>query len=492
MDRRQFLKVAGSAVLVGSAVPTRIATAHPGPFEPLGQVDIDGAKEAVLSPDGKTAYVAATSGYVTVDLSSPDRPQILAERRELRSDHEDGPFRNIYDVKLDGDTLLAVGPANPLPGSPAGVLVVDVSDPSNPVEGSFYETSYPIHNCFAAAGRAYLTANDGDENPIVVLDIETGAEIGRWSIVSEDERWADVPRSVRPVHDVWVRDSIAYVSMWDAGTWLVDLTDPSDPSVLSSIGAADPAELTSLSGDQQRRMGRTPPGNHHSAATNEPGDILGIGIESWANRVSRDDETTELVGGPSGVELWNISDPTNPELLSTIDPPESPNPTVGGVWTTAHNFDFHDGKLYSAWYRGGVKVHDIASPTDPVELSWWRDPERASFWTAQYAYPFADEGVFVASSWGVDDVSPALYTFPDHAGEQLDPPPLSSETTDESQTTTPTQSPTSTPTETSVSDEEGTQTETVSRTDVPGFGVGVGVAALGAAGWAVRRRARRE
>ncbi|WP_411967800.1 LVIVD repeat-containing protein [Haloferax sp. YSSS75] len=481
MDRRQFLRVTGGTLLAGAVGTSRRAGAHPGPFEPLGSVDIDGAKEVVLSADGKTAFVAATSGYVTVDVSSPDRPRILAERRGLLSDHDDGPFRNIYDVKLDGETLLAVGPANPLPGSPAGVLVVDVSDPAAPVEQTFHETDYPIHNCFAADGRAYLTANDGDENPVVVLDVETGDELGRWSVVSADERWADVPTRVRAVHDVWVQDGVAAISLWDAGTWLVDVSDPGDPSVLGSVGAGDPAELTSLSADQQRTTGRTPPGNHHSAATDESGDLLGIGIESWGIEVTRDDETTELVGGPSGVELWDISNPASPTRLSTIDPPPSPAPTIGGVWTTAHNFDFHDGFLYSSWYRGGVKRHDVSDPSNPVELSWWRDPERASFWAAQYAYPFADEGVFVASSWGVDDVSPALYTFPDHAGEQRDSPALDTEAT-----------PDSTATQTTARETETTTTDTASRADVPGFGIGVGAAAFGAAGWLYRRRARQQ
>ncbi|KAB1186790.1 MULTISPECIES: LVIVD repeat-containing protein [Haloferax] len=486
MDRRQFLRVTGGTVLAGVAGTTRVAAAHPGPFEPLGRVDIEGAKEVVVSPDGQTAFVAATSGYATVDVSSPDRPRVLAERRNLLSDHEDGPFRNVYDAKLDGETLLVVGPANPLPGTPAGVLVVDVSDPASPTEVTFHETEYPIHNCFAADGRAYLTANDGDQNPLVVLDTETGTELGRWSLVSVDEQWAEVHSSLRAVHDVFVRDGVAYISMWDGGTWIVDFTDPQAPSVLASIGPGDPDELAALSGGERRTTGRTAPGNHHSAATDDSGDLLGIGIESWAVEVERDDETTELVGGPSGVELWDISDLSNPTHLSTIDPPASPDPTVGGVWTTAHNFDFHDGRLYTSWYRGGVKRHDISDPADPVELAWWRDPGRTNFWSAQYAYPFADEGVFVASSWGFDDVSGALYTFPDHSGDQLNPPTLGPETTTESLVNTPTQ------TDSTARTAETPSTDGVSRSDVPGFGIGTGAAALGAAGWWYRRRAQRE
>ncbi|WP_394326253.1 LVIVD repeat-containing protein, partial [Haloferax profundi] len=317
-------------------------------------------------------------------------------------------------------------------------------------------------------------------------DVDSGTELGRWSLVSEDDRWADVRSSLRAVHDVFVRDSVAYISMWDGGTWIVDFTDPESPSVLGAIEPGDPDALAALSGRERSVAGRTPPGNHHSAATDESGDLLGIGIESWAVEVERDDETTDLVGGPSGVELWDISVPSNPTHLSTIDPPTSPDPTVGGVWTTAHNFDFHDGRLYTSWYRGGVKRHDVSDPTDPVELAWWRDPDQTNFWTAQYAYPFADEGVFVASSWGFDDVSGALYTFPDHAGEQQNAPTLGPETTTESLVNTPTETDSSSPAaETAASDGS-------SRTGVPGFGVGVGAAALGGAAWWFRRRVRRD
>ncbi|MFC7130059.1 LVIVD repeat-containing protein [Haloferax chudinovii] len=489
MDRRQFLRTVSASALAASTASvagSRPATAHPGPFEPLGRIDIDGAKEAVVSADGETVFVAATDGYAAVDISAPDRPELLADRRDPRSDREDGPFRGLYDAKLDGDTLLVVGPANPIPGAPAGVLVVDVSDPANPDEIAFHETGFPIHNCFAADGRAYLTANDGDRNPLVVLDIDSGDELGRWSVVAADDRWTDVSPSVRSVHDVWVREGVAHVALWDAGTWLVDLSDPASPSVLGAVSPGDPEELAALTPRGRHRERRTPPGNHHYVATDDAGDLLGVGVESWAVEVDRDDGTTELVGGPGGVQLWDVSDPAAPTRLSTIEPPASPDPRLGGVWTTAHNFDFRDDRLYTSWYRGGVKRHDVSDATDPVELAWWRDPDRASFWSAQYAYPFADEGVFVASSRGVGDASPALYTFPDHAGDQLDPPSLGPETTTESLVNTPT--PTASGTPPSASDTDSS----TSATDAPGFGLGVGAAALGVAGWLARRRGRRD
>jgi hypothetical protein len=515
MRRRDVLKTAGVALggVLGSAAAGP-ASGHPGPYEPYGWVDVEGAKEAVVSPDGGVAYLAATSGYATVDVSVPDRPRVLAEVRDPVAEHEDGPLRGIFDVKLDAadpDALAVVGPANPLPGAVSGVLLVDVSDPAAPERVAFHETPFPIHNCFLDDGVLYLTGNDGDENPLVTLDAEDGEELGRWKLADEDETWAEVPSGLRPLHDVVVRDDIAYLAHWDAGTWLLDVSDPGDPSALGSVGAPDPGELAGLSQSEVRAMRVEPPGNDHYVAPDESGSLLGVGKESWARRIPDNDgdeeDESRVVGGVSGIDLWDVSDPSAPELRSTIDPPPTPNATYGGVWTTAHNFEFRDDRLYSSWYRGGVKRHDVSDPAAPEELTWWRDPDETKFWTARVARPGAREGFFVASSMGVDDTSARLYTFPDHAGQQANPPTLvppdqrstadgsGGETTDSLVVTpTPTTAPDSTPGTDSTPGGDGsggpsgaTESGAVS---APGFGPAAAVGAFGYAGWRLWRRAR--
>lgn len=494
MRRRDALKAAGSLLGVGvfgSAMTS--AAAHPGPYEPYGYVDVEGAKEAVVSPDGDVAYVAATTGYATVDVSVPDRPQILADVRHPVSERESGPLREIFDVSLDADanTLAVVGPANPRRGAVSGVLLADVSDPAAPERAAFHETAYSIHNCSLRDGVVYLTANDGADNPLVLLDAASGEELGRWSLSDADAGWSEVSSSLRPLHDVFLRGDVAHLSLWDAGTWLVDVSDPSAPTAVGSLEAPDPATLSSLSSSELRGRPVVPPGNHHYSATDESGDLLAVGKESWARRTSGEsgdeNETAEggtgdeYVGGPSGIDLWDVSDPSAPERLSTIAPPPSPDPTYGGVWTTAHNFEIRDGRLYSSWYQGGVKRHDVSDPREPTELSWWRDPDETRFWSAQLAAPGPRGGFFVASSMGVEGVSARLYTFPDHAGRQVDPPTLvaggrdGAETTDSVAVTAAD--------ETNETDEPP---ETATRT--PGFGVGVAAGSLSLAGWLLRRR----
>lgn len=463
MRRRQMLRLlAGGAAL--SSLPGA-ATAHPTPvgtaadettqsrpdtgYGPLSRLDIDGATEAVVSEDGTTVFVAATTGYAIVDISDPTAPVLLAERRDLFSERQKGPLQGIYDVKIDGETLLVVGPANPGQSQLTGAVVVDVSDPASPQCRAFYETGYPIHNCDLDSDLAYLTANSGESRSLAIVDVTGGdpTEVGRWSLTEFDEAWSDLPPFPRTLHDVSVQDGTAYLAHWDAGTWILDVSAPASPEVISHIGRD--AE-TVIEEYESRADGYTPlPGNDHYAAVNEDATLLAIGREAWATEERPD-------GGPGEIDLYDISEPATPKKLATIDPPPTENPTQEGQWTTAHNFEFRNSIFYSSWYRGGVKRHDVSDPANPVELTWWADLPHAEFWSARVAVPGA---TFVAPSRRTATSPAGLYVFPDSNGE----------TTwgfgDDPKTSTATATP--------------TPTETETTTSSPGFGVGTALAALG-------------
>ena len=514
MRRRAFLRgvgaVSGTAVgaAFGATASTRRGAAHPGPYEPYGSIDVAGTKEAVVDRDTGVAYLATTTGYAAVDVSVPDSPELVADVREPLADRDGGPLRGIFDAKLDATdptTLVVAGPANPRRGAISGILIVDVSDPERPAETAFHPTEFPIHNCDVREGFAYLTGNDGGRNPIVILDVDTGAEVGRWSVLDADERWAAVPSGLRSVHDVSVTEERAFVALWDAGTWILDVSDPASPTLQGRVDVPDLDPLAELPTEAVRRRAVLPPGNHHYVATDESGTLLGVGRESWglptedATATPPDDVAAsdpaavtpltaapgaEYVGGPSGIDLWNVSDPNDPVPLSTIPAPASPDPTYGGVWTTAHNFELAGDTLYSSWYRGGAKRHDVSDPTSPREESWWRDPASASFWTAQLALGGEQEGFFVASSTDFDGATAGLYTFPDHAGEQADPPSVLPPGT-----ATPRPRYGSGTARAAGSATESPRPAVGGDVSAPGFGVATGVGAVALAAWRLLRRA---
>lgn len=486
MHRRDVLRVtaaglgAGLAGLAGSD-PT---TAHPGPYEPYGRVPLHGAKEAVVARDGHTVYVALTDGVGVVDIADPATPTVLAEHRDLFADRETGPLQAIYDVQTDADRLVVAGPAHGLSGTEdhlMGAAVYDVGDPSAPELLALHETDFPVHNCDVADGVAYLTGNLDADTAMVAVDVATAdtRELGRWRLTDEDDAWAAVHPFVRSIHDITVQGAVAAVAHWDAGTWLVDVSDPAAMTAITAVAPGDPAALQDA---DVRDAGFQRPGNAHYAALNDDATVLGVGEEAWDL-----DAADDVVGGPGGITLYDVSDPGDVTELARIPAPSTPDSGLGGVFTTSHNFDFHGDRLYTAWYRGGVKLFDVADPADPIELAWWREPNAASFWTAQYA---PGPGCFVASSRRTppaeDPEGAALYTFPDHAGVQADPPSLEPTTNPENGTTTAT-----TRTATSTTPTTTTTTTTQSTVaDTPGFGVVTGVAALGAAGAAWLRRRR--
>ncbi|MFU8869108.1 LVIVD repeat-containing protein [Natronococcus sp.] len=407
MRRRPFLRASAGGVLALTASAGIASSADPvraDSFEPLGRVAVDGAAEAVVGDDGDTAYLAATDGFATVDIADPAEPTVLAEERGLGDDGR--PMIEVLDVAVDGDRLAVVGPANVQSDDVFhGFVVYDVSDPAAP-EPTIdpYETGYHIHNCFLEGDHLFVVANSEDDHALVIFDIaDDVAELGRWSLLEREPEWAELHWIARYNHDVYVQDEIAYLAHWNPGTYLIDVEDPTDPTYVSHVRETDLDRQRERS-DEDARLGL--PGNDHYAAVDETGDLLAVGREAWAVEGGEPD-------APGGIDLYDASDPAAPERRATIDPPRADDETHGaGRWTTAHNFELRNDRLYSSWYRGGVRIHDVSDPADPVEVAAWSDRKETAFWTTRVAEPGE---TFVASSTGLlpnADLEGALYTFP--------------------------------------------------------------------------------
>lgn len=510
MNRRSVLRrgaalplaLASLGSTAGAATAATVERTRQDDYGPLAELRMPKAKEVVTSADGRTAFVAVTDGFAVVDLADPAAPEVVHENREPWAGEGNGRLEQIYDVKLDteNDLLAVVGPANPR-NAWRGVIVYDVSDPTSPETVAVHETAFFNHNCFATGGYVYLCGNTSERNSLVVVDARAGEEVGRWSIADVDEQWEEVgPNWV--LHDLYVHDDVAYLAHWDAGTWAVDVSDPTAPELLARIRGRDPETFVEMTGSEARRDYSEPPGNDHYVATNDDGTLLGIGVESW------DTDTSDDRGGPGGVTLYDVSDPTAAEELAFIEPPPTPDPTFGGTWTTSHNFWFRGDRLYVSWYEGGVRVYDVSDPTDPALLARWRDSDAASMWTA---VPAGDRDFFVGTSHrdgprASDDSSAdraALYTFPDPPADAEplpptpEPTPTATSTTTGNATATPTAAPTHTPTAAEPatatnSPAPGTADTSADPTGTaaagPGFGPLAALGGLGLGAWRLLRR----
>ncbi len=423
MERRAFLARSGaslglslSSMAVASRATAATADQREG-YEPLGQVPITGAAEAVVGEDA-IAYVAATTGFAVVDVSDPAAPTVLTEERDIEID--DAPLTQILDLTVDGDRLIVAGPAETAGSSDLflGVRRYDIRTPEKPVPTGAFETGSHIHNCYLKDDHLFLVENTREENRLVIVDVggDEITRIGDWSLLDHEPGWRDVHWLGRYLHDVYVQDGTAYLPCWNAGTYLLDVSDPTTPTVVSHV--ADTTLEAQREVDDYRDGVYGLPGNDHYAAVDEAGDLMAVGREAWATGGAAPDH-------PGGIDLYDVREPTEPVHRGSIDAPRTADESYrGGIWTTSHNFELRDGRLYSSWYRAGVQLHDISDPTDPERLAWWRNPAETGFWTARVVEPGE---TFIASSTAAipnTSLEGALYTFPAEAGEQADPPSL--------------------------------------------------------------------
>jgi hypothetical protein len=467
--RRRALLRGGVAALGTAALP--FAGAATGPtddaYRPLGRVDVSGTAEVVVREE--TAFLATRDGFAVVDVSDPAAPALLTRVRDVGADREGGPLRDVLDVALLGeDRLVVAGPDTPVADGLRGVAVFDVGDPADPSLAAFLETEHAVHNVRAAGGHLYFPATGSVTERLVVADATGGdlAVVGDWALSRQRPEWSLVDPSLYQLHDLWVDADrgVAYLAQWDAGVTVLDVSDPGAPTLVGRFGGVDRERLAAVTDEGPRAVageGLQPPGNVHSTTTDPGGDLLAVGRESWD--LDPDDDR----GGPSGVELYDVADPGEPERLARIAPLPGDDQTRDGRFTTAHNLTLTGDRLYAAWYHGGVTVHDVSDPAAPERLTWWQRPGDAVLWAAR---PLGSDAL-VASDRGTgppyDDAG--LYVFPDVPTD---------ETPATARVATPTPSPAPSP----------TRTSTPSATTTPGPGVAGAAVALAAAAW---RRLRR-
>jgi hypothetical protein len=149
--------------------------------------------------------------------------------------------------------------------------------------------------------------------------------------------------TVQGTRDAAVADGVAYVAVRD-GFATVDLSDPADPTVL-----AERREVETDSDKTLRGIWDIWP----------DGDRLAVGGPAHARP-----------GQPSGVALFDVSDPADPRQVAF-------HPTEDHV----HNLHFSDGTVYLPARDSGMSLVVVdVSDDDPVEVSRWSPIDADERW----------------------------------------------------------------------------------------------------------------
>lgn len=307
------------AALLGAAISVAIGMAaapalgsHPGAISPelnlVGNFDVPyvGLTTDVWA-HGNYAYIGSfdeadgakcsldLTGVRVIDISNPANPeQVAFVAAKPGTRNNDVKVGHIETPHFSGDILVVTNeqcnaPFLPrlvskggavIPGS-GGISIWDVTDPTKPhaMKQNFLPKANGIHNTFIwqQGEKAYLIAvDDIDTRDVIIVDI-TKPQSPRVITRTGAPDWPDLDFSEIEgpaifLHDVWVQENggqvTAYLSYWDAGLVLLDVTDPANPVFLGDSIYPNP-DLSGL----------PPEGNGHVAVPIADGSLVIFGDE---------------------------------------------------------------------------------------------------------------------------------------------------------------------------------------------------------------------
>jgi len=331
-----------------------------------------------ITPEGRRLFYVAHENpplaMSILDVTDPTRPEIVYQSEVPH----DGIRGN--SLAIHGDTLLLAAQSKEPGMQPAGFTVYDLSDPIQPREVAFFDTSGPhsqgCHFVSLMDGRyAHITTGAADFEPndprdhqiYMIVDLQDRAnprEVGRWWIPGQRKGDPEGPlKRHEPRYDFGYRPhntlcypeqpDRVYLGYIDGGIIILDISDKSKPRQISRVDYHPPF-----------------PGFTHTVVP-----LFGRGLAIVA------DEATGDTGADWPKLLWvvDICEETNPVIIATMPSPANFEEfhTIGGR-IGAHNIHENDPEPGSAilkntvvatWFSAGIRIYEISDPFRPNEIA---------------------------------------------------------------------------------------------------------------------------
>ena len=305
-------------------------------IEVVGRAPLKDTQVAEQWIFGNYAYVSTISDKLTVfDISDPAKPK---ETDTLKVD-----AHTINDISVTADGKIGVLTREGASSRKNGIVFLDTSDPAHPKILSEYTETVTggVHSAYIDSHYVYLTDDaTGSLRVIDFADVKKPKEVARWQVENPLISEGGLPGG-RYLHDVQVKDGLAYLAYWRDGLVILD--------VGKGIKGGSPEKPQFVS---QLRF------NYH--------ELYGSGWLAGAHAVFRY-KNYVFVGDEVFPEIFNIASKNRIPVrgvMHVVDVSDIMHPRkvaeYGVPEAGSHNIWVLDDILYMGYYNGGARVLDVS------------------------------------------------------------------------------------------------------------------------------------
>jgi uncharacterized protein YjdB len=309
---------------------------------------------------GHHAYLSTIADKVFVyDIADPMNPKLLDT---LKVD-----ARIINDISTTPDEKIGMFTREGASNRKNGIVFLDTSDASHLKVLSEYTATVTggVHSAYIDGHYVYLTDDaTGSMRVIDFQDVKHPKEVARWeaqnpTVVSMETKHGTVT-SGRYLHDLQIKDGLAYLAYWRDGLVILDVGNG-----MAGGSPEHPKLVTQYHFNHYELYGDGWLAGTHSVFRYK--NYLFVGDEVFPAIFELDDR--DRIPVRAICHVMDISDIKHPREVAQYEVPE------GG----SHNFWAANDMLYEGYYSGGARVLDISGELRGDLYRQGR--EIARFWT---------------------------------------------------------------------------------------------------------------
>jgi len=278
--------------------------------------------------DGDYAYVAGYSdGVIIIDVSDPSNMRLLDSQ---------------YDANGYAYRVLKVGPELFVADGTVGMTILNVSMLTTPTSASTYDTPGSARSVRIQGNFAYVADDTSGLRIVNITDPDNIASEGTYSSGTSN------------TYGVWASGDYAYMADDTNGLHIIDVSDTSSPTLMGTFDTGGNAydvqvlHKTAYVADQSQGL--------RIIDVTDPGDLDELGFYdtgSNAYAVWTSGNVAYIADDANGIVAVNVLDPTAPALLDTYD-------TAGRAVDVEVDGDI----AYVADRAGGLVILDISDPSN--------------------------------------------------------------------------------------------------------------------------------